>query len=133
MKQVGVVVGMNIIERIDSVRELAEFFGFRMGRRQHYGFEDSSTDVISLYPKDDRLPVYSRDACLFTGSLSDVENFLDGVRWSRKYDNLIGAMTDQRRTQYEAKEVARIERIMFNKEKAETFKTLKKEFVNGGS
>ena len=130
MKQVGVVVGMNIIERIDSVRELAEFFGFSMGRRQHYGFEDNSTDVISLYPKDDRLPTYSRDACLFTGSLSDVENFLDGVRWSRKYDNLIGAMTDQRRTQYEAKEVARLEKIKFNKEKAETFKTLKKKFAD---
>ena len=130
MKQIGVVVGMNIIERIDSVRELAEFFGFRMGRRQHYGFEDSSTDVISLYPKDNQLPTYSRDACLFTGSLSDVENFLDGIRWSRKYDNMIGAMSDKRREQYEAKEVARLERIVHNKAKAETFKTLKKDFAN---
>lgn len=127
MKHIGVAVGMNIIERIDSVRELAEFYGFRMGRRQHYGFEDSNTDVISLYPKDDRLPTYSRDTCLFTGSLSDVENFLDGVRWARKYDNMIGAMSDKRREQYEAKEVARLERIVYNKAKAETFKTLKEE------
>jgi len=127
MKQVGVVVGMNIIERIDQVRELAEFFGFRMGRRQHYGFEDSSTDVISLYPKDDRLPTYSRDTSLFTGSLSDVENFLDGIRWARKYDSMIGAMSDKRREQYEAKEVARLERIVYNKAKAETFKILKQE------
>lgn len=129
MKQIGVVVGMNVIERIDSVRELADFFGFRLGRRQHYGFEDSSTDVISLYPKDDRLPTYSRDTSLFTGSLSDVENFLDGIRWARKYDSMIGATTDQRRMQYEAKEVARLEKIKFNKDKAETFKTLKKEFT----
>jgi hypothetical protein len=125
VKHVGVAVGMDMIERIDRVRELAEFFGFRLGRRSHSGFGDSGLDVVALYPKEDRLPTYSRDACLFTGSLLDVENFLDGIRWARKYDNLIGATSDKRREQYEAKEVARLERIVYNKAKAETFKILK--------
>ena len=129
MKHVGVAVGMDMIERIDRVRDLADFFGFRLGRRPHSGFGDSGIDPIALYPKEDRLPVYSRDACLFTGSLNDVENFLDGIQWARKYDNLIGAMSDKRREQFEAKEVARLERIVYNKAKAETFKTLKKEHV----
>ena len=127
MKHVGVAVGMDMIERIDRVRELAEFFGFRLGRRPHSGFGDSTIDPIAVYPKDNCLPVYSRDACLFTGSLSDVENFLDGIQWARKYDNLIGATTDQRRTQYEAREVARLAKMKLNKEKAETFKILKQE------
>lgn len=127
MKHIGVAVGMDMIERIDRARELAEFYGFRLGRRQHHAFTDSGTDVIALYPKDDRLPVYSRDTYLFVGSLSEVENFLDGVQWARKYDNMIGATTDQRREQYEKKEVARLEKIVYNKAKAETFKTLKKE------
>ena len=118
---------MDMIERIDRVRDLAEFFGFRLGRRPHSGFGDSSIDPIALYPKDNRLPTYSRDACLFTGSLSDVENFLDGIQWARKYDSLIGATSDKRREQFEAKEVARLQRIMFNKAKAETFKILKEE------
>jgi hypothetical protein len=61
--------------------------------------------------------------------LSDVENFLDGIRWARKYDNMIGATSDKRREQYEAKEVARLERIVYNKAKAETFKILKKEKI----
>ena len=126
-KHVGVVVGMNMIERIDHVRELADFFDFRMGRRPHSGFGDSDIDPIALYPKDNCLPTYSRDACLFTGSLSDVENFLDGIRWARNYDNMIGATSDKRREQYEAKEVARLERIKYNKERAETFNNLKKE------
>jgi hypothetical protein len=129
MKHIGVAVGMDMIERVDRVRDLAEFFGFRLGRRAHSGFGDSGLDVIALYPKEDRLPVYSRDACLFVGSLSDVENFLDGIQWARKYDNLIGATTDQRRTQYEKKEIARLEKIVYNKARAETFKTLKKEHV----
>ena len=115
MKYVGVAIGMNMIERIDRVRDLADFFGFRLGRRPHSGFGDDGIDVITLYPKDDRLPTYSRDACLFTGSLSDVENFLDGIQWARKYDNLIGATTDQRRTQYEAREVARLAKMKLNK------------------
>lgn len=129
MKHVGVAIGMNMIERIDQVRDLAEFFGFRLGQRPHSSFGDSGLDVIALYPKNERLPTYSRDACLFTGSLSDIENFLEGIRWARKYDNLIGAMTDQRRTQYEDKEVARLARIKYNKEKSKTFKILKDENV----
>lgn len=126
-RHIGLAVGMNMIERIDQIRELADFFGFRLGRRAHSGFGDSDIDVIALYPKDNRLPPYTRDACLFTGSLSDVENFLDGIRWARKYDNLIGATSDKRREQYEAKEVARLERMKLNRAKAETFKILKQE------
>ena len=125
--KVGIAVGMDMIERVDRVRELAEFFGFRLGRRAHSGFGDSGLDVIALYPMDNRLPTYSRDACLFVGSLNDIENFLDGIQWSRKYDNMIGAMSDKRRDQFEAREVARLERIVYNKAKAETFKTLTKD------
>ena len=127
MKHVGVAVGMNMIERIDSVRELADFFGFRLGRTPHSSF-DNSIDNIALYPKEDRLPTYSRDACLFTGNLNEVENFLDGIRWARNYDKIIGSCTDQRREQYEAKEVARLAKIKYNKERAETIQILKKEF-----
>lgn len=126
MKHVGIAVGMNMIERIDRVRDLVNFFGFRLGHRPHHAFGDD-VDVIALYPKDNSLPIYSRDACLFVGNLSDVENFLDGVQWARKYDNMIGAMSEQRRVQYENKEVARLDKIKYNKEKAETFKIIKQE------
>jgi hypothetical protein len=42
---------------------------------------------------------------------------------------MIGATSDKRREQYEAKEVARLERIVYNKAKAETFKVLKDKHV----
>lgn len=127
MKHVGVAVGMNMIERIEHVRELADFFGFRLGRAPHCSFGDN-IDTIALFPKGDRLPTYSRDACLFTGNLNEVENFLDGIRWARNYDKIIGSCTDQRREQYEAKEIARLAKIKYNKERAETIQILKKEF-----
>ena len=130
MKHIGVAVGMTMIDRIDRVRELADHYGFRLGQVPYnsYGVTDN-IDNIALYPKDERLPVYSRDACLFTGNLSELENFFEGIRWSRNYDQTIGAMSAQRREQYEAKEVARLAKIQYNEERAETFKTLKKEFV----
>jgi hypothetical protein len=40
---------------------------------------------------------------------------------------MIGATSDKRREQYEAKEVARLAKIQYNKERAETFKILKQE------
>jgi hypothetical protein len=130
VKHIGVAVGMNMIERIDQVRELADHYGFRLDKAPYntYGVTDN-IDNIALYPKDQSLPTYSRDACFFTGNLSELENFFEGIRWSRNYDQMIGAMSVQRREQYEAKEVARLTKIQYNKERAETYKTLKKEFT----
>ena len=132
MKHIGIGVGMDMIERIDRVRELADYYGFRLSRTPYnsYGATDN-IDNIALYPKDESLPVYSRDACLFTGNLNEVETFFEGLRWARTYDQIIGAMSVQRRQQFEAKEIARLAKIQYNKERAETFQTLKKEFDNG--
>ena len=130
MKHIGIGVGMNMIERIDRVRELSDFFGFKLGRTPYNSYgETENIDNIALYPKGDSLPTYSRDACLFTGNLNEVENFLDGIHWARQYDKMIGSCTEQRRKQYEDKEVARLEKIKFNKERTETFKTLKKDYT----
>jgi hypothetical protein len=126
VKHIGVAVGMDMIGRIDHIRELADHYGFKLGKAPYSSFSDN-IDTIALYPKDNSLPVYSRDACLFTGNLSEVETFFEGIRWSRNYDQMIGAMSVQRREQFEAKEVARLERIVYNKAKAETFKILKEE------
>ena len=128
MKHVGIAVGMNMIGRINQVQELADHYGFMLGHRPHGAFGDD-IDVIALYPKGDRLPTYSRDACLFVGNLSEVEHFFEGIRWARNYDQLISAMSVQRREQYEAKEVARLAKIQYTKERAETYKILKQENV----
>ncbi len=114
---------MNMIDRIDRVRAAVDRLGFRMGRSPLRAADD--IDTITLYPKDECLPVYNRDAALFTGTLLDLERWLAGVDWARQYDSYLGAMSDKRRAQYEAKEVARLEKIKYNKAKAETFKTLK--------
>jgi hypothetical protein len=128
-KHIGSAIGMNTIERIDRVRAVVDRLGFRMGKAQYASFgETENADNIALYPKDDCLPIYSRDACLFTGNLSELEYWIKGLDWARQYDSYLGAVSDKRREQYEAREVARQERIRYNKARAETFNTLKKEY-----
>jgi len=129
-KHVGIAVGMNMIERIDRVREVVDRLGFRMGKPAYAAYsETDNMDNIALYPKDDCLPIYTRDACLFTGNLVELEYWIKGLDWARQYDSYLGAVSDKRRKQYEDKEVARQERIKYNKARAETFETLKKEHV----
>ena len=124
-KHVNSVIGMKTIERIDRIRDAIDRLGFQMGHPNHALMTD--VDAVALQPKNNCLPIYARDAVLFTGSLHDLEQWLKGLDWARQYDSYLGAMSDKRRDQYEAKEVVRLEKIKYNKARAETFETLKKE------
>ena len=47
-------------------------------------------DTVALKPKDaDSLPIYSRDAEVFVGSLTDLQYWLRGVEWARDYDRMV--------------------------------------------
>jgi hypothetical protein len=47
-------------------------------------------DVVALKPKDqESVPVYSRDAEVFIGTIDDLEQWLRGVEWARKYDRML--------------------------------------------
>lgn len=127
-KHVAIAIGMSMIERIDRVRAVADRLGFRMGKTPYSHFSAAdSIDNIALYPKDDCLPIYTRDVIIFEGNLVELEYWIKGLDWARQYDSYLGVANEQRRAQYEAKEVARQEKAKYNKAKAETFKTLKKE------
>lgn len=123
-----VSIGMDVIDRIDNVRSQAKKYGFKLGKSVFQSYiENGYSDNIALQPDENRLPVYAFDAVIFTGTLDQVENFFRGIEWSRSYDAMIGAMSDQRRQQYEDKEVARLAKIKYNKDKAKTFKILKED------
>ena len=47
-------------------------------------------DVVAVKPMDqDSLPVYSRDAELFVGTLDALENWIKGIDWARRYDSML--------------------------------------------
>ena len=58
---------------------------------EHYG------DRAGVKPKDaDSLPIYARDAELFTGTLGEIRTWITGVEWARNYDMLL-RLTDSKK------------------------------------
>ena len=81
-------IGYETILRIRRIEEQANDFGFRFANAKNYS--SSYGDRICLMPATDvALPIYSRDAEIFSGTLDEVDRFLRGVEWAREYDRMI--------------------------------------------
>lgn len=104
------------------VEEQARDLGFRLDQPKHYYKETG--DVVSLYPLDDALPIYSRDADIYTGTFADVEKFLTGWVKAQQYDMMLRMSNDKKRKAYEAKEVERQRMARLKAEKREVFGVL---------
>lgn len=80
--------GYNTVLKIRSLEEQLAKLGLMMCNASHY-YRDYG-DVVAVKPMDsDSLPIYSRDAELFVGTLTDLERWVEGVEWARKYDSLL--------------------------------------------
>jgi len=93
--------GYNLVRKIKLLEEKCYEFGFIMCNTKHpynnYG------DLLALKPKDvESLPPYSRDAEVFIGTLTDLERWLEGIEWARKYDRMLfGVKHDEKRVRKE--------------------------------
>ena len=73
--------GWNTIQRIRNLEEKIDLLGFKFSKSKHGDWTDSH-GALSLVPKDaDALPMYSRDAELFVGSIERLADWLAGVQW----------------------------------------------------
>jgi hypothetical protein len=97
------MTGWNTIKQIRSTEERADRLGMKLAPYRH---DDSFGENVALIPKDnDALPIYTRDAVLFAGSLEGAEQFMQGVLWAREYDRmLIDKNTDVKRERKEQDE-----------------------------
>jgi hypothetical protein len=96
--------GWNTIQRIKRVEQLVGELGFKFSKSKHSDWTEDH-GALSLVPKDaDSLPIYSRDAELFVGSLERLEDWLAGVKWARDYDMMLRISTDKARAAAEQKE-----------------------------
>lgn len=81
------MTGIAFVQRFRRIEEQANRLGFCITASKHFTRE---YDVVALRPLDaDSLPIYSRDAELFVGSIEELERWLQGVEWSRNYDRLL--------------------------------------------
>ena len=54
-----------------------------------YRHDDRYGENVALIPRDqDALPIYTRDAILFAGTLDDADRWMQGVLWARDYDRM---------------------------------------------
>lgn len=94
--------GYNLVRKIKFLEEECDRLGFMMCDARHYNQEFG--DVVALKPKDaDSVPVFSRDAEVFIGNLKELESWIQGITFARKYDSMIfGIKHDARRVKKEA-------------------------------
>ena len=96
--------GWETIQRIKRVEQLIDELGFKFAKSKHSDWSDNH-GALSLKPKDpDALPIYSRDAELFIGSIERLEDWLAGVRWAREYDMMLKLTDEKKRNNAEQKE-----------------------------
>ena len=96
--------GWNTIQRIKRVEEEIDKLGFKFSKSKHSDWTEDH-GALSLVPKDHgSLPIYTRDAELFVGSLEMLEIWLHGVRWAREYDMMLKLSDDKKRARKEQDE-----------------------------
>ena len=97
------MAGWNTLRKIQVLRERADMLGMKFAQYRH---NDYNEDNVALIPKDqDSLPIYSRDAILFAGSLESADQWMQGVLWAREYDRMtIDRNLDQKRVRKEQDE-----------------------------
>jgi hypothetical protein len=93
--------GYSIVRKIRDLEERCDRLGFIMCSSRH-AFHG---DVVALIPKDGSLPIYSRDAELFVGTLDQLEVWIRGIVWARDYDRMMfGKSHDKNRERKEQDE-----------------------------
>lgn len=80
------MAGWNQIQQVRKLEERADKLGLKFTAYRH---DDRYGDNVALVPKDkDALPIYSRDAEMFVGSLEGAGYWMQGVMWAREYDRM---------------------------------------------
>ena len=95
--------GWNQIQQVRKLEERADKLGLKFGAYKH---DDMYGESVALIPKgSNALPIYSRDAILFAGSLEHADRFMQGVLWAREYDRMtVDRHNDKKRERKEQDE-----------------------------
>ena len=100
------MAGWNTIQRIRNLEQQADSLGMMFAKYRH---DEVYGENVALIPKDtNALPIYSRDAQLFAGSLESAEQFMKGVVWARDYDRMLKVSDEKKRDRKEQDERNRV-------------------------
>jgi hypothetical protein len=115
--------GYQTIIRFRTLEEKVNKLGFMFAYPKHR--YNSEIDYVALKPKDENaLPIYARDAEVFTGTLEELQVWLNGVDWARDYDRMLRMTDDKKRAAAEDKERTRQQLAKERAEKRKVFAIL---------
>ena len=98
------MAGYQAVIELRKLEERIDGLGFRMGFPKHGGYSNDFGDQVALFPKGDTLPIYSRDAELYIGTLEGMRIWLDGFEKARSYDRMLGLSNEKKRERKEQTE-----------------------------
>lgn len=94
--------GYQDILRLRRIEKEVNELGFILAHPKNGYYQNNWGDVVALVPKNQNsLPVYSRDAEVFVGTLEQLSCWLQGVEWARQYDMLLKVSDDKKRARKE--------------------------------
>jgi hypothetical protein len=116
------MAGWNQIKQVRILEERADKLGLKFTA---YKYDDRRGENVALVPKDpDVLPIYTRDAELFAGSLEGAAYWMQGVLWAREYDRMaVDRNLDKKRERKEQDERNKQLMKMLKDEKLNLVKT----------
>lgn len=86
------------------IEDFADKLGFRIGHPKHGWGSTDSGDMVAIFPKGEELPIYTRDAEIFSGTFSQLHIFLLGWERAQSYDQILRLTDDKKRKKAEDKE-----------------------------
>jgi hypothetical protein len=123
------MAGWAAIQLLRQLEGKAAELGLKFAQPRHAGGWPENQEYVALVPVDDQLPVYSRDAEVFVGSLADINNWLRGIEWARGYDKMLRVVDEKKRATGEQKYLAAVERERNRAEQKRIMKILKTEVI----
>ena len=101
--------GYTTYTRWQRIEAQAKLLGFKLGTPNIRGGWSSQEDgdMVSVYPDGEALPIYSRDADIFTGTFGQLEVWMRGWMQAQQYDAMLRMTDDKRRRKFEDAERAR--------------------------
>lgn len=94
--------GYHTVLQVRRLEEELDKLGLMMCYPRSGWGTDRGIDLVAVKPKDEEsLPIYARDAELFCGTLNDLRSWIEGVKWSRSYDEMLRITTDKKRERKE--------------------------------
>jgi len=91
------MAGYQAILNLRKLEARIDRLGFRMGNPKNGNYRQEFGDLVALFPKEDALPIYSRDAEIYVGTLEAMEYWLNGFEKAREYDRMLMGNTHEKK------------------------------------